>query len=127
MTALSTESREELVTAFTGQGLKVYTTVPAVPKPPCVVVIPDSPWIQPTRLGSNLNYRVRWKVLVVISPRNNEAATLDIEDAVDLILGLIPSGYVAELVSPPQLADTGAQGTVYTTEISVTVQMQATP
>ncbi len=127
MTALSTESREELVTAFTGQGLKVYTTVPAVPKPPCIVVIPDSPWIQPTRLGSNLNYRVRWKVLVVISPRNNEAATLDIEDAVDLILGLMPSGYVAELVSPPQLADTGAQGTVYTTEISVTVQMQSTP
>jgi hypothetical protein len=127
MTALSTESREELVTAFTGQGLKVYTTVPAVPKPPCIVVIPDSPWIQPTRLGSNLNYRVRWKVLVVISPRNNEAATLDIEDAVDLILGLIPSGYVAELVSPPQIADTGAQGSVYTTEISVTVQMQATP
>lgn len=127
MTALSTESREELVAAFTGHGLKVYTTVPAVPKPPCIVVIPDSPWIQPTRLGSNLNYRVRWKVLVVISPRNNEAATLDIEDAVDLILGLIPSGYVAELVSPPQLADTGAQGTVYTTEISVTVQMQGTP
>jgi hypothetical protein len=60
-------------------------------------------------------------------PRNNEAATLDIEDAVDLILGLIPSGYVAELVSPPQIADTGAQGSVYTTEISVTVQMQATP
>ena len=127
MTALTTESREELVTAFTGNGLKVYTTVPAVPKPPCIVVIPDSPWIQPTRLGSNLNYRVRWKVLVVISPRNNEAATLDIEDAVDLILGLIPSGYVAELVSPPQIADTGAQGSVYTTEISVTVQMQATP
>jgi hypothetical protein len=127
MTALSTEAREELVTAFTGQGLRVYTTVPAVPMPPCIVVIPDSPWIQPTRLGSNLNYRVRWKVLIVISPRNNEAATLDIENAVDLILGLIPSGYVAELVSPPQLADTGAQGTVYTTEISVTVQMQLAP
>jgi hypothetical protein len=127
VTALSTEAREELVAAFTGNGLKVYTTVPAVPKPPCIVVIPDSPWIQPTRLGSNLNYRVRWKVLVVISPRNNEAATLDVEEAVDLVLGLIPSGYVAELVSPPQLADTGAQGTVYTTEISVTVQMQSAP
>lgn len=127
MTALSTEAREALVTAFTGQGLKVYTTVPAVPKPPCVVIVPDSPWIQPTRLGSNLNYRVRWKVLVVISPRNNEAATLDIEDAVDLILGLVPSGYVADLVGPPQLADTGAQGTVYTTEINISAQMQAAP
>jgi hypothetical protein len=127
MTALSTEAREALVQAFEGNGLKVYTTVPAVPKPPCIVVVPDSPWIQPTRLGSNLNYRVRWKVLVVISPRNNEAATLDLEDAVDLVLGLVPSGYVAELVSAPQLADTGAQGTVYTTEISVTAQMQAAP
>lgn len=127
MTALSTEAREQLVTAFTGQGLKVYTTVPAVPKPPCIVIVPDSPWIQPTRLGSNLNYRVRWKVLVVISPRNNEAATLDIEDAVDLVLGLVPSGYVADLVGPPQLADTGAQGTVYTTEINVSAQMQAAP
>jgi hypothetical protein len=127
MTALSTEAREALVQAFEGNGLKVYTTVPAVPKPPCIVVVPDSPWIQPTRLGSNLNYRVRWKVLVVISPRNNDAATLDIEDAVDLILGLVPSGYVADLVGPPQLADTGAQGTVYTTEINVSAQMQAAP
>jgi hypothetical protein len=127
VTALSTESREELVAAFEGNGLKIYTTVPAVPMPPCVVIVPDSPWIQPTRLGSNLNYRVRWKVLVVISPRNNAAATIDYEDAVDLVLGLVPSGYVAELVSPPQLADTGAQGTVYTTEISITAQMQSTP
>jgi hypothetical protein len=127
VTALSTESREELVAAFEDNGLKIYTTVPAVPMPPCVVIVPDSPWIQPTRLGSNLNYRVRWKVLVVISPRNNAAATIDYEDAVDLVLGLVPSGYVAELVGPPQLADTGAQGTVYTTEISITAQMQSTP
>jgi hypothetical protein len=127
VTALSTESREELIAAFEDNGLKIYTTVPAVPMPPCVVIVPDSPWIQPTRLGSNLNYRVRWKVLVVISPRNNAAATIDYEDAVDLVLGLVPSGYVAELVGPPQLADTGAQGTVYTTEISITAQMQSAP
>jgi len=88
------------------------------------VVVPDSPWIQPTRLGSNLNYRVRWRVLLVISPRNNAAATLDIEDAVDDILGLIPSGYLVDLVGPPQLQDTGAQGTVYTTEINVSAQMK---
>ena len=127
MTALSTEAREALVAAFDGNGLKVYTTVPAVPKPPCIVVIPDTPWIQPTRLGSNLNYRVRYKVLIVISPRNNEAATLDIEDAVDLVLGLVPSGYVADLVGPPQLADTGAQGTVYTTEVNISAQMKSNP
>jgi hypothetical protein len=124
MTALSTEAREALVSAFTGLGYKVYNTVPAVPKPPCIVIIPDAPWIQPTRLGSNLNYVVRWRVMIVISPRNNEAATVDIEDAVDIVLAAVPSGYVADLVGPPQLTDTGAQGTVITTEINVSAQMK---
>lgn len=122
--ALTTEAREALATAFTGQGLTVYETVPAVPKPPAVVIIPDSPWIVPERLGTNLNYRARWRVMVVISPRNNAAATVDVEDAVDTLLGLIPTGFNVELVNPPTLTDTGAQGTVYTTEINVSAHMK---
>jgi hypothetical protein len=119
MTALSTESRQALVTAFEGHGIRVYDTPPAVPKPPAVVIIPDAPWIVPERIGTPLNYRVRWKVLVVISPRNNEAATIDIEDAVDTILALVPSTFNVEQVNPPQLNDVGAQGTVLTTEINI--------
>lgn len=117
--ALSTEAREALITALEGHGIRVYDTVPAVPKPPAIVVVPDSPWIIPERIGSPLNYRVRWRVLVVISPRQNAAATKDIEDAIDTVLGLIPSTMQVEQVNPPQLQDTGAQGTVLTTEINV--------
>lgn len=121
--ALTTDSREALVTAFTGQGLQVYTTVPAVPRPPAVVIVPDSPWITHER-GTALGYRVRWRVLIVISPRNNEAATLDVENAIDLLLPLIPGGFSWDVVNPPQLNDVGAQGTVYTTEINVSVSMK---
>jgi hypothetical protein len=123
MTALVTEAREALVAAFTGQGLQVYTTVPAVPRPPAVVIVPDSPWITHER-GTALGYRVRWRVLIVISPRNNEAATLDVENAIDLLLPLIPAGFSWDVVNPPQLNDVGAQGTVYTTEINVSVSMK---
>jgi hypothetical protein len=123
MTALVTEAREALVDAFTGQGLQVYTTVPAVPRPPAVVIVPDSPWITHER-GTALGYRVRWRVLIVISPRNNEAATLDVENAIDLLLPLIPAGFSWDVVNPPQLNDVGAQGTVYTTEINVSVSMK---
>jgi hypothetical protein len=121
--ALTTDSREALVTAFTGQGLQIYTTVPAVPRPPAVVIVPDSPWITHER-GTALGYRVRWRVLIVISPRNNEAATLDVENAIDLLLPLIPAGFSWDVVNPPQLNDVGAQGTVYTTEINVSVSMK---
>lgn len=123
-TPLTTESRAALVTAFSGHGLKVYTTPPAVPMAPSVVIVPDSPWIQPERIGSNLNYKVRWRVLVVISPRKNEAAQLDVEKAIDLLLPLVPSGFTWDLVNPPQLNDVGAQGTVYTTEINISAHMK---
>ena len=117
--ALSTEARTALIAALEGNGYRVYDTMPAVPKPPAIVIIPDSPWIVPERIGSNLNYRVRWRVTVVISPRSNEAATTDIEDAVDVVLANIPASMNVEQVNAPQLQDTGAQGTVLTTEINV--------
>jgi len=124
MTALTTESREALATALAGLGYKVYGIAPAVPAPPCVVILPDSPWCIPSRIGSNLNYLVRWRVMVVISPRNNTAAQNDIETAVDTILGAIPSPYAVESVGQPTLTTVGAQGTVITTELTVSVQMK---
>ena len=119
MTALSTQTRDQLTTAMVGLGLKVYNTAPPVPKPPCVVCIPDSPWIRPNRVGSFLNYEVRWRLLVVVSPRTNEAAQLDTETAVDRILAAVPDGYQVTGVGAPALTDIGAQGTVTTTEIQI--------
>lgn len=124
MTALTTESRQLLATAFAGAGYRIYDTPPPVPAPPCLTFVPDTPWIRPGRVGSNLNYEVRWRILVVIKPRKNSAELLDAENAVDTILALIPSGFEVVQVGPPQLTDTGAQGTVITTEIAVQAQMK---
>jgi hypothetical protein len=88
------------------------------------VVVPDSPWLVPGRLGSNLNYEARWRILIVIKKRQNAAETLDTENAVDTILGLIPTEFLVTAVNSPQLNDIGAQGTVITTEINVSIQMK---
>jgi hypothetical protein len=124
MTALTTESRGLLVTALSGHGFKVYGTAPAVPVTPSIVIVPDAPWVTMERIGSPLNYRVRWKLLVVISPRKNDAASVDTENAIDLVLGLIPGGFTVDQVGPPSLTDIGAQGTVVTTEINVQAHMK---
>jgi hypothetical protein len=124
VTALSTEARELLITAFTSSGYKVYDTVPNIPTPPAIVIVPDSPWILPGRLGSNLNYECRWRILIVIKKRQNAAETLDTENAVDTILNLIPISYQVTAVNAPQLNDIGAQGTVITTEIDVSIHMK---
>jgi hypothetical protein len=124
MSALTTEARELLITAFTSSGYRVYDTVPNIPTPPAIVVIPDSPWILPGRLGSNLNYECRWKILIVIKKRQNAAETLDSENAVDTLLGLIPDTFQVTGVNAPQLNDLGSQGIAVTTEINVTIQMK---
>lgn len=124
MTALTTESRLELIDAVTGLGYKVYSAVPNVPTPKSIVIIPDTPWILPNRIGSNLSYEVFWKIIATVSARNNEAAQTDSENAIDAILGAIPSPYTFTRVGPPQLTDVGAQGTVITTEINVSVRMK---
>lgn len=124
MTALTTESRTALANALGANGWRVYDTPPPVPIPPCITFVADSPWVKPSRIGSNLNYEVRWRILVAIRIRKNSAELLDAENAVDTILGLIPAGFEVAQVGPPQLTDTGAQGTVLTIEIAVSAHMK---
>jgi hypothetical protein len=122
--SLATESRELIIDALTGNGYKVYDTVPATPITPSVVCIPDSPWIRPSRLGSNLNYEIRWRILININARVNESATKATEDAIDTLLVALPDTVLVELINAPQLLSIGAQGTVMSTEINVTMQMK---
>ena len=127
MTALTTESRQALATALAATGLKVFQTPPSIPKPPCIVLTPDTPWLVTGRIGSNLNYRVRWRILVVTAPRvsrNNDVTQLDVENAIESALRHIPAGFEVEQVGPPQYTDVGAQGTVVTTEIAVSALMK---
>lgn len=122
--SLATESRETIIDALSGNGYKVYDTVPATPITPSVVCVPDSPWIRPNRLGSNLNYEIKWRILININARVNESATKATEDAIDTLLVALPDTVLVEVINAPQLLSLGAQGTVMSTEISVSMQMK---
>ena len=122
--ALTTEARQLLITALTPSEYRIYDTVPATPITPSVVIIPDSPWIVPSRIGSNLNYRCRWRVLVNINARVNDTATTQTETAIDALLALIPNTVAVESVNSPQLLSLGAQGTVISTEINLSIEMK---
>ena len=122
--ALTTEARELLITAFTGLGYRIYDTVPATPITPSVVVIPDSPWIVPSRLGSTLSYQCRWRALLTINARVNDTATTQTETAIDILLAAVPSTFLVESVNAPQLLSLGSQGTVISTEINLSIEMK---
>jgi len=121
---LSTEARTTLATALAATNYQIYDHAPEVPRPPALVVTPDTPWIRMDRIGGFINYEVRLKVLVVVAAKRNNAQLEAVEKAVDLVLENMPVGFVPDLIGPPQLTDIGAQGTVTTVEINVSAHMK---
>lgn len=117
--ALSTDARLELAGLLAAvTGYKVHDVAPNVPIPPCLVIVPDTPWIVPERIGSVLNYRLRLKVLVVVDSRNN-AAGLKLESAVEAVAVAVGDSFIIDQISPPQITDTGATA-VLVSEVSTT-------
>lgn len=118
--ALSTDARLELAGLLaTVTGYKVHAVAPNVPIPPCLVIVPDTPWIAPERIGSVLNYRLRLKVLVVVDSRNNDAALKKMESAVEAVAVAVGDSFIIDQISPPQITDTGATA-VLVSEVSTT-------
>ena len=121
---LTTDARTDLADALANIGPTVHAVPPAVPTPPCLVIAPDTPWATIRRLGSRLNMQVRLRILIVVSPRTVEAAISESETLLEGVLVAIPAAYSVEDIGPPVITDTGTQGAVVTTEISVTVHMK---
>ena len=121
---LITEARTDLADALASVGPTVHAVPPAVPTPPCLVIAPDTPFADVRRLGSKLNMLVRFRVLIVVSPRTVDAAMTETETLIDDVLAAIPNTYSVQEIGPPVITDTGPQGAVVTTEISVAVNMK---
>jgi hypothetical protein len=83
------------------------------------VIVPDTPWIVPERIGTVLNYRLRLKVLVVVDSRNNAAALVKMENAVEAVAVAIGDTFIIDQISPPQITDTGSSA-VLVSEVSTT-------
>ena len=119
-TALATDARDELATLLaTVTGYKVHKVAPNAPIPPCLVIVPDTPWIVPERIGTVLNDRLRLKVLVVVDSRNNAAALVKMENAVEAVAVAIGDTFIIDQISPPQITDTGSSA-VLVSEVSTT-------
>jgi hypothetical protein len=123
-TPLATEARTTLATNLAGVGVKVWSVAPNVPTPPCLVIKPDTVWIIPRRIGSNLNYEVRLNVLIVADGRTNAQALAKCEQLVDALLNNVGSGFTVEQIGPPQLTDLGGKGSALTVETTITAQVK---
>ena len=103
MSALSA-ARETVAAALAGVGVPVFDQPPASLQPPCVVLIPGSPWIRPR--GD-----VTLEIVAHANPASgNTHALTDLEDLVEAVRNsLWAAGLAAGDTDPPEVnPDAGA-------------------
>lgn len=108
MTIASTV-RAGLASAFSSISANVYSYVPENVNPPAIVIVPDSPYMEPNLINDatikvKLNFTISCAVAYLSNPAsldNLEALTLD-------VLAAMPTNYVVGNVERPTVTQVGA-------------------
>lgn len=99
--------REALTAALRRAGIVVYTEAPESPTPPCVVLVPDDPYIEPTTIGSRLEARVRLRLTAVAPSLDNHGSLDTLEQLLVTVWSALPQGVEVGHASRPGLTLVG--------------------
>ncbi len=107
--SIAVDIRGALATALSGVAANVYSYVPENPVPPAVVVIYDSPAMEPTIINdAAIKLQLNFVISSAVAYNNNQASLDNIEKLVISILAAIPAGYVVGSVERPSIVQVGA-------------------
>ena len=111
--------RQPLATALASVSANVYNHVPESPMPPCVVFIPDSPYLEIETIGkSQIRVKINLTISAVVAYNSNPASLDNIEQLIMSILTVIPNGYIVGEVERPTVQNVGAS-TMLISDINV--------
>lgn len=119
-----TDARHELAAVYATAGIPTHSSAPAALITPCVVILPDSPWIEPNRVGDKIRARMRFTANAYASAIDNEIALAAIEKLVEDVIRATPNGILIESVTRPTETDQGSQGVTLTAAVTITAQIE---
>ena len=101
--------RTPLATALAGVAGNVYAFVPESPVPPCVVLVPDSPYLELETINkSTIHTKINFTISVAVAYNSNPASLDNIEQLIISVLAVIPVGYIVSSVERPTVTQVGA-------------------
>jgi hypothetical protein len=101
--------RDALKTAFSGLAASTYNSVPESVISPAIVIVPDTPYLEPTFLGkANVKLKVNLIATAIVAYNSNPASLDNIEKLVISILAALPAGYTVGVVERPLVSQIGA-------------------
>ena len=101
--------RQPLATALASVSANVYNHVPESPMPPCVVFVPDSPYLEIETIGkSQVRVKINLTISAVVAYNSNPASLDNIEQLITSVVAVIPNGYEVQAVERPTVTTVGA-------------------
>lgn len=125
MSTIAADVRGTLATALQGVAASVYSSVPETVIPPAVVIVPSSPYLEPTLISNAIQVKINFDVTAAVAYNNNAAALDNLEQLIISILGAMPSGYVVGDVQRPVITSVGASN-LLTADVSVSTYYKQT-
>lgn len=119
--SLLTDARQTIVDALVSNDVPAVMNTPAVLIPPVVVVEPTDPWVVNWTLQS---VQVSLGLSAVVNVSDQMTALANLESLVDDVLAALPGGALMEGVAVPQYDDTGSQGQVLRSTITIQIAVR---
>jgi hypothetical protein len=101
-------TRSTLAAAFNSLAATSYSSVPESPIPPAIVIVPSSPYMEPTLIGSLTKVKVNFTITAIVAYNSNPASLDNLEKLVIGILAAVPAGYEVGNVEKPTPLEVGA-------------------
>jgi hypothetical protein len=114
--------REDLADLLANLSANVYFFPPEVVMTPAVVIVPDSPYIQPVAIGRS-KYRARFRLTFAVAMTNNQASLNTIEELIFDAYDALPVGYTVFDVTDVRPTNLG-QSDLLTAEMVVEVMTE---
>lgn len=120
MTGTATSARTDIAAALTAAGITAFASTPSTMPLPCVVLAPDTTYLELVSIGSALTYRLGLRAQINAPALSTDAALEVIEELIDRVIEALPAGLTASTVSAPRLDSLGqGQGSLYVAEITL--------
>lgn len=101
-------TRSTLASAFSSLAATSYNSVPESPIPPAIVIVPASPYMEPTLIGAVTKVKVNFTITAIVQYNSNPASLDNLEQLIIGILAAVPSGYQIGNVDKPTPLEVGA-------------------
>lgn len=107
--SIQTNIRDALKSAFSGVAASVYNSVPESVIAPAVVIVPDTPYMEPVLIGkTEVKMKINMTATAIVSYNSNPAALDNLEKLIISILAVVPAGYILGDVERPTVTQIGA-------------------